>query len=122
MSVCKALLTVRRPMKKLLLAALLIASPAWAQQAATFVWDASTGGGAPDGYKLYISQTAGSYGTTAAATVTGTTHTITVPVGKHYAVVTAYNSSGESAKSNEVMFESKLLAPGVPAGLKVTVR
>ncbi len=38
-------------------------------------------------------------------------------VGKYFAVVTAYNAVGESARSNEVTFEVKAKVPSAPKNL-----
>jgi predicted phage tail protein len=71
-----------------------------------------------DGYKLYISKVAGEYSITPKATVTGTSAIVSeTAIGKYFAVVTAYNTAGESGRSNEVTFEVKARAPGAPTGL-----
>ncbi len=38
--------------------------------------------------------------------------------GKYYAVVTAYNSVGESNASNEISFDVNIKSPAAPAGLR----
>ncbi len=113
-------------MKKLLCVLFLIASPAFAQQSATMLWDAVTeavDGSAltVDGYRVYVSQTSGRY-TTPIATVTEPTYTQRFPIGKYFAVVSAFKAGVESAQSNEIAFESKQLAPAVPVGFKVSVK
>ncbi len=108
-------------MKKLLLA-LLLASPAYADTF-TFTWEAPTVdvSGAPltelTGYKLYVSTKSGTY-TAPVSTISGLSAIYDESkVGKYYAVVTAYNSGGESVYSNEVQFEVKQKAPGAPKKL-----
>lgn len=113
-------------MKKLILASLLIASPLYAQQSAIMLWEpvtAAVDGSAltVDGYRVYVSQTSGKY-TTPTATVTEPTYSQRFPVGKYFAVVSAFKAGVESAQSNEIIFESKQLAPAVPAGFKVSVK
>ena len=110
-------------MKKLI--ALLLILPALTfADTFTFSWDAvtkdvngNTLATAP-GYKLYISSTAGQYGTAASATTAEPTAVVTEnKVGKYYAVVKAYTAVGESAPSNEVTFEVKAGVPAAPTKL-----
>lgn len=110
-------------MKKLI--ALLLILPALSfADTFTFNWDAVTKDvdgrvlTVAPGYKLYISTTAGQYGSTAAATTTAPTAVVTEnKVGKYYAVVKAYTAVGESAPSNEVTFEVKASVPAAPGNL-----
>lgn len=91
------------------------------------IWDPVTLGvdGSPVvgllGYKLYVSNTAGTYGATPEATVTANTTTISrSAVGTYYAVVRAYNAAGESANSNEISFQVRVKVPNAPANFKTT--
>jgi len=90
----------------------------------TFLWDAPATNvdGSPavvTGYNLYISNTAGVY-SVVAASPTATTATVTVnTVGKFFAVVRAYNDTGESANSNEATFDVLQKVPGAPKNFKV---
>ena len=89
----------------------------------TFQWDEVTTdvNGDPvvdlQGYKLYVSKESGVY-TTPKATSTEPKAIITeTAIGKYYAVVTAYNSAGESSHSNEISFEVKAKVPSAPQKL-----
>lgn len=110
-------------MKKIIFAlALLISQIAYADDF-NFSWTApevTSSNGAAAGYRLYISSTSGTYGATPRSTVTGLTTTVSEStIGKYYAVVTAFNASGESEYSNEVSFEVKLKPPAPPTGLSI---
>lgn len=79
------------------------------------------------GYKIYVAQTSGNYGTPTIAFVapalTGTVEKYTytnVVRGTYFAVVTAYNSKGESGHSNEITFTVLANIPDNPVGLKAT--
>jgi hypothetical protein len=112
-------------MKKIILAVLIALTPLVSRaDTIQFAWDAVTQGidGQPVvgllGYKLYISNTAGTY-TTPRITATGTTTSITEnAVGTYYAVVRAYNEVGESGNSNEISFTIKAKVPGAPTQFK----
>ncbi len=111
-----------------ILLALLLANSAHADSF-NLTWDAVTtdSAGAPiqalDGYKLYVSTSpikATWPSSIIPIVVTTNSKTITYDtVGKYYAVVSAYNASGESLPSNEVLFEVQLKAPGAPTNLKL---
>ena len=105
-------------MKKLIFALCLIIPSFVRADNFSVIWDPVTLGvdGNPVvgllGYKLYVSNTAGTYGATPEATVTGNTTTITkTTLGTYYAVVRAYNAIGESANSNEISFQVKAKLP-----------
>lgn len=109
-----------------LLSYIFLTSPSVLADSFTFVWDKVTTdmNGAPiqelSGYKFYVSQTPGIYGAAIGLPTQETiTYTQTIK-GKYYAVVTAYNSAGESARSNEVEFNVVVSKPAVPIGLKFT--
>lgn len=110
-------------MKKIIALIMILPALAFADTF-TFNWDAVTKDvngntlAVAPGYKLYISSTAGQYGTTPVATVTAPTAIVTeTKVGKYYAVATAYTALGESAPSNEVTFEVKAGVPAAPTKL-----
>ncbi len=111
--------------KTILVLALLIPSLAFADSI-QIKWDPPTtdSDGNPitetdiSGYKLYTSTVDGTYTTTPKATTTETEATIVeTKVGKYFAVVTAYNESGESTYSNQVTYEVKRKIPGAPRNL-----
>lgn len=113
-------------MKKLLLALLLLIPLSVNADTLNVTWDVVTTGtdGLPvvglQGYKVYVSTTAGTYGTTPKATTTSNATTITqVGAGKYYAVVRAYNAIGESANSNEVTFTIADKVPTAPLQFKI---
>lgn len=108
--------------KIFLLALLVLAAPLQAETI-KFAWDKPTGGGAPTGYRFYISPVMGEYGpANATLPASAVTYTFLVPekmAGKSfYATVTAYNAQGESERSNELLFVTKP-RPGAASGLKV---
>jgi len=114
-------------MKKVLLALLLLAPLRTYADTITFVWDAVTTGvdGQPVvgliGYKLYTSKTSGVYAApvkTVTTSATPTSSVIEPLIGKYFAVVTAYNEAGESAKSSEVSYEVKAKVPTAPVQFK----
>lgn len=73
------------------------------------------------GYKLYLSNTSGTYPNPAAVTVATPSASVNViPPGTYYAVVRAYNNVGESANSNEVSFIIAPKPPRSPNNLKKT--
>lgn len=78
------------------------------------------------GYKLYVAQTAGSYGTPtvvfippAASGAIESYHYSNTVRGTYFAVVTAYNSDGESDYSNEVTFTVTAKMPAKSIALVV---
>lgn len=115
-------------MIKYILALSLIALNAHADTI-NLAWDAVTtdSTGAPiqalDGYKLYVSTSPikATWPSSITPTIVATTtKSLTIDaVGKYYAVVSAYNVSGESGPSNEVTFEVKPKIPAAPTNLKV---
>lgn len=112
-------------MKNILLALCLLIPGIVRADNINFAWDAVTQGidGQPVvgllGYKLYISNAAGTYTDPARVIVTGTTTTIAVnPIGTYFAVVRAYNEVGESANSNEISFQVKAKVPNAPTQFK----
>lgn len=112
-------------MRSLIIALCLIVANVAKADSINFAWDPVTDGvdGLPVvglfGYKLYISTTAGTYGTTAEATVTGASATVTkTAIGTYFAVVRAYNETGESANSNEVSFQVRAKVPNAPTQFK----
>ncbi len=76
-----------------------------------FVWDAPVGDIPVTGYKLYISPTSGVYGPPVSTVLsTSKTYTFYIPTnmqGVFFVTVTAYNSVGESERSNEISFIPK---------------
>lgn len=119
-------------MKKLFVIIILIANVSRADTL-NFAWDPVTqdfsGNSIKElqGYKLYVSSSpiAAGWpiaGLTPVATVAADTTSkqlINDTVGKYYAVVTAFNSAGESEPSNEVSFEIKIKPPKAPTRLRV---
>ena len=89
------------------------ASAAAAQE--TFAWD--YGAGAITGFKFYCGTAPGAYGTTPLATTTATVKqvTVTLPAGRQFCVVRAYDATGESGNSNEVSVLER------PSNLRVVV-
>lgn len=78
------------------------------------------------GYKLYVAQTAGSYGTPTVAFIppasSGAIESYRYSNnvrGTYFAVVTAYNSDGESDYSNEVTFTVTAKMPAKSTALVV---
>lgn len=113
-------------MRTLLFSLLLLATPAFADTI-KLEWTAPTTdtSGAPlkslTGYKLYLSTKSGTYTSPyqyISGAVTNASVVKTTP-GTYYAVVSAYNASGESDKSNEVTFQVVVLPPGKPLNLKL---
>lgn len=108
-------------MKKIILA-LLIAAPAYADTF-TFTWDPPTEDTAGHqlseltGYKFYVSSKAGEYTTPISTPATNTLELEENKPGVYFAVVTAYNSAGESTPSNEIQFEVKAKPPAPPKNL-----
>lgn len=103
-------------MKRILLIVFLaifaIVAGAVADQTVTFQWD-DTNNPAPDGYRLFIRDQSADYTYNEPTWEgTGTIYAITLPDGNYAAVVRAYNSSSESANSNEVLFQ---ISPQPPA-------
>lgn len=106
-------------MKKIILALLLLAAPAFADTI-NLAWDKVTLG-VDDlplqeltGYKVYKGTAAGDY-STPLVTITPATENYSFEqsiIGTYFFVVTAYNSVGESGHSNEV---SAVVNPKVPA-------
>lgn len=106
-----------------------------AQNELTFVWDQDLTVPVV-GWKLYQSETSGTYGTTPFQIITynGTpapsyqsTATVDIPAGVHkkfFWVVTAYNADAESGRSNEVSTDHyfPLGPPSVPVTFRATVR
>jgi hypothetical protein len=113
---------------KLLLLLLIASSAALAQPhpSATFTWTWAQGAGDPaTGFHVQRSVTAGGpYAVVGTVPVTTLTYLDTaVTVGAtYYYVVTAYNSAGDSAKSNEVACMPPFQIPGPPAALSGTVK
>jgi len=112
-------------MKKLILALCLLIPALGRADNISFIWDPVTTGvdGQPVigllGYKLYISNTAGTYGAAPKIQVVGNTTVITEnAIGTYFAVVRAYNETGESANSNEVTFQVKAKVPNAPTQFK----
>ena len=111
-----------------LLALIFLATPVYAESFKLH-WDAVTTDaiGDPiqglDGYKLYVSTSPIKANWPVQVIPTITTQTDLVVnqtvIGKYYAVVTAFNPSGESTPSNEITFEVQLKSPGVPTNLKL---
>src|SRR4051812_31743068 len=108
---------------KILLALLLLALPAFADDVATtLTWDANP---EPDvaSYRLYVGFAKGVYGT--AIPVSATQHTVQIPRGQMvYAAVSAVNTTGgESLLSTELVFQSNTAGgytiPSAPKGLKI---
>jgi len=113
-------------MKRLILALCLLIPALSRADSFTVIWDQVTldVAGQPVegllGYKLYVSTTTGTYGAIAEATVTANTTTLTKDiVGTYYAVVRAYNATGESANSNEITFQVKPKTPKAPTSFRV---
>lgn len=117
-------------MKKLLLVLLLLPTLVFADTK-TLAWDPVTtdvNGNSitVTGYKIYVSQTSGSYTAPAYGNVVGaTTSTLTKTVpGTYYVVATAYITEGnvtqESAYSNEVSFTVVAGKPAAVKNLKIT--
>jgi hypothetical protein len=112
-------------MKKLILALCLLIPAFVRADNISFIWDPVTTGidGQPVigllGYKLYVSNTAGTYGAAPKIQVTGNTTVITENViGTYFAIVRAYNEAGESANSNEVTFQVRPKVPNAPTQFK----
>ena len=86
-----------------------------------FTWDANTEADLA-GYRLYMSNTSGSYGTTPIATIPAGTETLNYdvsPDGTYYFVMTAYDTNdNESGYSNEVSTVIDETAPAPPGGLQ----
>jgi len=82
-------------------------------------WTAPTVGGAPTSYNVKRGTTGGTEVTIASVPVPTVTYSDTTGVGgtKYFYVVTAVNSAGESAPSNEASATFFLAAPGAPGGL-----
>lgn len=101
-------------MKHLAFLLALLAFPAGAAQE-SFAWDYGTG--TITGFKFYCSATAGSYPATPLATTTAAVKqvTVTLPAGRQYCVVRAYDAAGESGNSNEVSVLER------PSNLRVVV-
>lgn len=76
-----------------------------------FAWDPPPGEAPVSGYKLYISPISGVYGPPVSTVPsTSKTYTFLVPLnmqGTFFVTVTAYNSVGESERSNEISFITK---------------
>lgn len=111
----------------LLLASLLLATPAWAVNltTATFSWTApvvDATHGAPTVYTLKCgTATGGPYSTTVTVAAPATSALVkqVVPTpGTYFCIVTASNAGGESGPSNEVTFQSAY-PPSSPSGLTV---
>lgn len=111
-------------MKKILFTILLGITNIVSADPVSLAWDAVTTGtdGLPvtvTGYKVYQSKTAGVY-TTPLATVTTNAYTFTpTQAGTYFATVTAYNATGESAKSNEVTYTFSPKVPNAPVNVSV---
>lgn len=101
----------------LLILILLLSSAALAGEDVRWNWDPYTSDPIV-GFKLYMGNTPNVSVTPAnlVATITGqatVTYThVNAPVGQHYWVLTAYNATQESGKSNEVGYIVKLKPPG----------
>jgi hypothetical protein len=113
-------------MRLALLATLFFATIAQAETV-KFSWDPPTSNadGTPlklDGYRLFVSPTAGQYAAPATTiSKTATSYIYTLPVsleGKYYVILKAYNTAGESLPSNEVEFVTKP-KPQQPSLLKI---
>lgn len=117
----------------LILALLLVASPAWAQAVisvdiakARLAWTWAQGtGGAVTEFRVKCGPAAGTYTST---TVLADPGARSVPVqqvvsgpGAYFCVVTAANQFGESASSNEVPFAAGNV-PAAPSGLQITAQ
>lgn len=112
-------------MKSIILALCLIIANVAKADNISFIWDPVTTGidGQPVvgllGYKLYVSNTPGTYGATPKMiTASNTTEITETVIGTYYAVVRAYNETGESANSSEVTFTVKPKIPTAPTGFR----
>ena len=100
-----------------ILAALLLASTAWAETL-TFTWDANTESDLAE-YRLYQRSVDGSYPAEPVATIPAGTETVqlTVPDGKYFWRLTAVDTSGfKSEPSKEV----DNIPPGAPKMFIIT--
>jgi len=93
----------------------------------TFAWDSNSESDLA-GYRLYQSQTSGSYtfgdGNQVATILAGieTVQIANVPDGIYFWVLTAYDDKGnESGPSNEVTANLDTLAPGAPTTVTITI-
>ena len=105
-------------MKRLLfvIALMFIAIPVMAQNNLQFQWDAHPQAAQLTGFKLYSTNTPGTYGSTPIATFTGgnlTSGTIPKPttIGTTYYSLTAFAPGGESTRSNEVSYNVSIAPP-----------
>lgn len=112
-------------MIRLILALLLCLPIAARADSYTVIWEPVTQGidGNPVvgllGYRIYVSTMPGVYGATPKATVlTNSTVISETMIGTYYLIVRAYNSTGESANSNEVTFQVKPKVPAAPTGFR----
>jgi cellulose 1,4-beta-cellobiosidase len=90
----------------------------------TVSWTAPTTGGAVSTYNVKRSTSAGSEATIASVPASQLTYVDTAGVSgtKYFYVVSASNSFGESANSNEVSATFLGDRPGAPAGLTVVAQ
>jgi len=94
---------------------------ALAASTVTLEWDASPASEQVIGYRVYQSQTSGSYGSVPVDDVTSGVISVLagVPDGIYFWVVTAYNSVGESGYSNEATASLVSVPPGAPSTLRI---
>lgn len=113
---------MKRYMLFVILAVLIMFSvSAYAASNVTFAWDASEGA---TGYRVYQSQTSGTYDKTTGKVCETAELTCTVnnlADGTYYWVATATDGENESDYSNEVTATLDTTSPPAPGSFKITV-